>query len=69
MGYRQQHVDTVYGFGYGQDASHAGTKKAYHLIVLRRHPDKNANIPEGEKAVHEAITKRANSAWEALGHP
>lgn len=52
-----------------QDASHLDIKKAYHRIMLKYHPDKNPDIPENEKTKYEAITKKANSAWETLGDP
>lgn len=48
--------------GVYQDASHLEIEKAYHRTMLEHHPDKDTNIPDIEKAKHEAITKEANYA-------
>lgn len=49
-----------------QNASHLEIKRAYHCMMLRYHPDKNPNISEKERIIHEAIAREANRAWEIL---
>src|SRR5688572_28493764 len=55
--------------GISGEASEAETKKDYHKLALKYHPDRHAGKPESEKKAAEEKFKEIGEAYSVLSDP